>query len=98
MFTYFRDSTLGRGFLEVLFVAREIFGKRTFRLRGTKGKWELSVPLYDGVMIGIDRLSLEWDQLRRNKTSIMQRIEDLTSDEKAKEVIIGKPNTAKAIR
>ena len=89
---------LGRAFLENLFLAREIFGKRTFRLRGTKGKWELSIPLYDGVMIGLDRLSAEWDQLRGNKTRVMERVENLISDEKAKEVIIGKPNTAAAIR
>jgi len=89
---------LGRVFLENLSIAREIFGKRTFRLKGSKGKWELSVPLYDGVMIGLYRLSLGWDQLRQNKTSILQRVEDLTSDEKAKEVIIGKPNTSQAIR
>lgn len=89
---------LGRVFLDTLVVAREIFGKQTFRLRGSKGKWELSIPLFDGVMIGLDRLKLEWDKLRRNKPSILRRVEDLTSDENAKEVIIGKPNTAQAIR
>jgi ribonucleotide monophosphatase NagD (HAD superfamily) len=49
-------------------------------------------------MIGIDRLWDKKDELIKNKTKIAQQVEELTNDPVAKEVIIGKPNTAQAIR
>jgi hypothetical protein len=89
---------LGELYLAAQEVAHKIFGKHTFRLRNAKGRWEHSVPLYDGIMIAIDGLMDHKDSLVKNKARIAQKVEDLTNDPTAKEVIIGKPNTAQAIK
>jgi hypothetical protein len=89
---------LGASYLAAQEVAHKIFGKHTFRLRGAKGRWEHSVPLYDGIMIAIDRLWDKKDELIKNRAKIAHQVEELTNDPLAKEVIIGKPNTAQAIR
>ncbi len=74
-----------------------IFGKRVFRLK-TKGKWELSIPLYDAIMIAIFRLWDRREQLVKEKTQVIARVENLLNDSNAYEVIVGRPNTAQAIR
>jgi hypothetical protein len=91
-------EALGVQYLEVLQVARQIFGKHTFRFKNQKGKWTVSVPLYDGIMVAISRLLNEKDRLIANKAEIMRRVEKLLEDPKAYEVIVGRPNTAQAIR
>ena len=88
---------LGGLYLEVLQLAHSIFGKRVFRLK-TKGKWELSIPLYDAIMIAIFRLWDRREQLVKEKTQVIARVENLLNDSNAYEVIVGRPNTAQAIR
>jgi len=89
---------LGALYVEVLTTAHQIFGNRVFRLKTPKGKWELSVPLYDGIMVAISRLLNTKDQLISEKAAIMKRVETLLGDVKAYEVIVGRPNTSQAIR
>lgn len=91
-------DALGTQYLEVLQVARQIFGRHTFRFKNKKGKWTLSVPLYDGIMVGISRLLNEKDRLVANKAEIIRRVEESLDDPKAYEVIVGRPNTSQAIR
>jgi hypothetical protein len=88
----------GSTYLEVLRVAHSIFGKRVFRYKNTKGKWTLSLPLYDGIMIAISRVLSEKDRMVADKTAIIRRVEKLLEDPKSYEVIVGRPNTAQAIR
>jgi hypothetical protein len=85
-------------YLGVLGVAQRLFGRRVFRMKNAKGKWELSIPLYDGVMVAILRLWDGRDRLVDQKTNIVRRVEGLIADPKTYDVIVGKPNTAQAIR
>jgi Protein of unknown function DUF262 len=85
-------------YLEMLGLAHQIFGKHVFRIKNPKGKWELSIPLYDGIMVALFRLRKLKEQLVREKVSVAQRVEKLIEDPKAYEVIVGRPNTAQAIR
>jgi len=83
-------------FLETIETAHKIFGKRVFRIK-PKGKWELSIPLYDGIMIGLYRLRGVKERLVAQKAAITEKVERLLNNPAAYEVIIGRPNTAKAI-
>jgi hypothetical protein len=91
-------TELGMLYLDVLQLAHQIFGKRVFRLKTSKGKWDLSIPLYDGIMIAIFRLLGERERLIEQRAEVIRRVEKLLEDPKAYEVIIGRPNTAQAIR
>ncbi len=85
-------------YLETLGLAHGIFGKHVFRIKNQKAKWELSIPLYDGIMVALFRLRKLKEQLVQEKAAVVHRVEKLIEDPKAYEVIVGRPNTAQAIR
>ena len=90
-------ATFEADFKERVRLAQEVFGAKTFCFPDKHGDWQLSQPLYDAVMVALDRL---WDKrkgLVRSKAKVMQSLEHLFKDEAAFEVIAGKPNTAKAV-
>jgi len=89
---------LGSHFTEVLSLARHIFGRRVFRFKNKKGRLEPSVPLYDGVMVGIWRNILSVDAMLKNREKIVGRVDKLLANEKTFEIIIGRPNTSSAVR
>jgi hypothetical protein len=91
-------NKLGQSYIEVLEVAHRIFGKRVFRLKDSKGKLELSIPLYDGIMIALLRLWKERERLVEKKSEVIRRVEKLTQNAEAYEVIVGRPNTSAAIK
>lgn len=91
-------TTLEQDFLARLQLARDIFGDRVFRYKDEDGKWILSQTLYDGVMVALDRLWKKKDHLLSNKDKVIANVERLLRNEKAYEVIVGKPNTAKAVQ
>lgn len=88
---------LGAEFRERLKVALKIFGDKAFKHQGDSGQWIHSRPLYDGVMVAIDRLWLKREALIKNKTKVAAGIATLLSNKAAYEVIVGRPNTAKAV-
>jgi hypothetical protein len=79
-------------------LAKDIFEERVFRYQDEDGKWLLSQPLYDGVMVAIDRLWNKKDRLLAQKSKVVKNVERLLKNEKAFEVIVGRPNTALAVR
>jgi hypothetical protein len=91
-------NKLGESYLEVLEVAHHIFGKRVFRLKDSKGKLDLSIPLYDGIMIALVRLWKDRERLVEKKVEVVRRVEKLVQDAEAYEVIVGRPNTSTAIK
>lgn len=91
-------NKLGESYLEVLEVAHRIFGKRVFRLKDSKGKLDLSIPLYDGIMIALVRLWKDRERLVEKKVEVVRRVEKLIQDAEAYEVIVGRPNTSTAIK
>lgn len=78
-------------------LARDVFGAGVFRYTDKHGKAQLSQPLYDGVMVALDRLWPRRRQILAAKTAVVRSVEQLIKDEQAFEVIVGKPNTAKAV-
>lgn len=90
--------TLEKDFENRLKLAHAIFGDHTFRYQDANtGTWKLSQPLYDAVMVSLDLLWDERDTLRAKRAAIVRNVTRLLQNKKAYEVIVGRPNTAKAI-
>ena len=78
-------------------LAQSLFGTKTFRFPDKQGDWQLSQPLYDAVMVALDRL---WDRrkdLLASKAKVLRSLDQVFRDEATFEVIVGKPNTARAV-
>ena len=79
-------------------LARDVFRDEVFRIQDEGGTWRVSPPLYDGVMVAIDRL---WDQrvaIRNAKGQIKEKLAKTLQKPSAYALIVGRPNTAQAIR
>ncbi len=91
-------SRLKGDFRSRLKLAYDIFGERAFRYEDEHRKWQLSQTLYDGVMVSLDILWSERERLLSERNRVFARLTRLLSRPPAFEVIIGRPNTAKAVR
>jgi hypothetical protein len=91
-------STLRNDFKTRLELASDVFGSNVFRYRDEHGDWKPSYPLYDGVMVALDTLWGERDHIRAKKAKVVEAVESLLSGKSAYAVIIGRPNTAKAVK
>ena len=85
-------------FLCNLKTAHAIFGDNTFRVRYANGRQRLSQPMFDGVMVALDRLASEHASLVRSRTKVRRSITDALKKEDQYELVVGKPNTARAIK
>lgn len=92
------NKALRELFIECLTIAHKIFGSRAFQIHKREGKWQMSVPLYDSVMVAIERLRSSATQLIKAKRNILAAFEKAFADEKTYEIIVGKPNTADAVK
>lgn len=90
-------ADLKQDFQTRLKLARDLFGDHVFRYKDEEGKWQLSQPLYDGVMVALDRLWAKRDRLLSARTRVIRRVASLLRRRSAHEVIVGRPNTAKAV-
>jgi hypothetical protein len=91
-------EVLREDFRARLKLAHGIFGDQVFRFEDENGKWQLSQTLYDGIMIALDRLWTRRDRLLSSRARIVGSVAKLLGRKSAFEVIIGRPNTAKAVR
>jgi hypothetical protein len=91
-------ADLSEDFQSRLQLARDIFGEHVFRYRDEQKKWQLSQPLYDGIMVALDNLWGRRDRLLKEKSRIVREVTSLLKKPSAFEVIVGRPNTAKAVR
>jgi hypothetical protein len=78
-------------------LAHEIFGAHTFQYEDEKGEWQSSYPLYDGVMVALDRLWEKRTKLIAAKAKVAANLAKLLKNQGDFETIIGKPNTSKAV-
>ena len=85
-------------FLNALEVAHRIFLERTFKVKGSDGRWRTSQPLFDALMVSIDRLKNRADELFRARQQIRAVLNKELEDENSYEVVVGRPNTAKAVK
>jgi hypothetical protein len=88
---------LGKEFRDRLAFAIKLLGKNAFRYQDGDGKWRLSQPLYDAVMVAVDRIWQQREEIQKRKDEIRAALTALLKQEDAYEVIVGRPNTAKAI-
>jgi hypothetical protein len=79
-------------------LAHDLFGAHVFQYRDEERKWQLSQPLYDGVMVAIDRLWPKREHLLSAKGQVVLRVSRLLKKPSAFDVVVGKPNTAKAVK
>jgi len=91
-------GTLKSDFESRLALAHDVFGGQTFRYQDAERNWKLSQPLYDGAMVALDTLWSQRDKVKARKSAVRKHIERLFADEDAYAIIVGRPNTAKAIR
>jgi hypothetical protein len=91
-------TALREEFVSRLQLAQDIFGEHVFRYRDEEKKWQLSQPLYDGLMVALDNLWDNRDRLLKEKVRIVREVKRLLGRPSAFEVIVGRPNTAKAVR
>ena len=91
-------SDLKDAFKTRLKLAHDLFGTRVFRYKDEDQKWQLSQPLYDGVMVAMDKLWSKRERLLSARTAVVGRVMRLLKRPSAFEVIVGRPNTAQAVQ
>jgi Protein of unknown function DUF262 len=84
-------------FSKCLGIAHAVFDAQTFRVR-VKGKWRHSEPLFDAVMVAIDRLADHERRLIPNAKKIRGALLKQMEKEDVYAIIVGRPNTAKAVK
>jgi hypothetical protein len=89
-----------REFLERLQLARDIFVQDTFRIEDEDGRKILSQPLYDAVMVALERLYPRRAELLRHKSEIAAKLRQRLKNKHNKfyELVVGRPNTAEALK
>jgi len=91
-------AELGKVFIARLGVAVQVFGDRAFHYENEDRKWVPSQTLYDGVMVAIDRLWKKKDTLIAKRKAVSSEVHKLLKDKDAFEVVVGRPNTARAVQ
>lgn len=91
-------ADLRKRFLNSLRIAHAVFGEHTFRIRDNKKKWRHSMPLFDAVMVAMDELAQCEKKLIANKHKVLEGLLNVMEDEDVYEIIVGRPNTARAIK
>jgi hypothetical protein len=91
-------ANLKEEFQTRLKLARDLFGDQVFQYKDDEKKWQLSQPLYDGIMVALDSLWTRRDRLLKKRARIVRQVTRLLKRRTALDVIVGRPNTAKAVR
>lgn len=91
-----RAKDLKGKFQAALTLAIDVFGDDTFALPA-KGSKKRSVPLYDAVMIALDREIENQAEIRKARNKIAKQLKAMLDSPASYEVLIGRPNTAAAI-
>ena len=85
-------------FLSRIELAKEIFGNNAFRIPSDDTPGRLSTPLYDATMVALDEMYDSSADLVKHRKIIYQGLCRIFADEDNYELIVGRPNTAQAIR
>jgi hypothetical protein len=85
-------------FLDRLQLAKDIFGADTFRIVDESGRKTTSQPLYDAVMVALDRLYARRTELLHAKTQIAAKLRQRLNHEKFYELVVGRGNTADIVK
>ncbi len=85
MMTAFRDC---------LELAYGIFGEHCFRLRSEEGYGKPSAPLFDGIMVAIDRLYASRNKMLEKRVTIAIELDKKLAEAKFYELVVSRANTA----
>lgn len=85
-------------FIERLDACNKIFEATTFKLPEDKSSMKLSQPLFDAVMVAVDRLYSRKDELIPKRKKIQSDFSKALKDKNNYELVVGKPGTADAIK
>src|SRR5229473_8100982 len=75
-------------FLKCLQIAYAVFGQHTFRILDTNGKWVLSFPLFDAVMVATEKLAQHENRLIANKKKILDSLSNAMGKRRVYEIIV----------
>jgi hypothetical protein len=84
-------------FQDRLKVAYQVLGRDAFKLPRSRNR-PLSRPLFDAVMISVDRLWDRREELVSARETARREFPSLFEDADAYQIIVGKPNTAEAVK
>ena len=85
-------------FLSRLGLARDLLEEQAFRLEDERGRNRLSIPLYDATMVALDSLYESRSKLLEKRTAVRDALAEMLKNQTKYHVIVGRPNTAEAIR
>jgi hypothetical protein len=85
-------------FLDRLRLAKDIFGTTAFRIVDKNGRTTPSQPLYDAVMVAVDRLYSRRADLLREKAQIADKLRARLRQKKFYELVVGRGNTAEDVK
>jgi hypothetical protein len=92
-------ESLGVDFKSRIDLARELFGDEAFHLKDPGGeKSSLSQPYYDAIVIACDRQFGQRVALKKHRSNLKKALLQATSKADAYELIVGRANTADAIK
>lgn len=92
-------DSLRREFRSRVDLAKELLGEKAFHLTDPTGtKSTLSQPYYDAIIVACDRRFSDRVALRKNKAALKKALLIATSKPSTYELIVGRANTAEAIR
>jgi hypothetical protein len=84
-------------FQDRLKMAHQVLGRDAFKLPRSRNR-QLSRPLFDAVMISMDRLLDRREELVGARETVRREFPSLFEDSDAYQIIVGKPNTAEAVK
>lgn len=92
-------SDLASDFRSRVDLAKDLFGSDAFKLKDFhKDQDKVSPPFYDAIVIACDRQFSNKDQLVRKRADLKLELEKAVADEDTYELIVGRANTAEAIK
>ena len=75
-------------------MAYGIFGEHCFRLRSEEGYGKPSAPLFDGIMVAIDRLYASRNKMLEKRVTIAIELDKKLAEAKFYELVVSRANTA----
>jgi hypothetical protein len=84
-------------FQDRLRLAHQVLGRDAFKLPRARNR-PLSRPLFDAVMVSMDRLWDRREELVSARETVRREFPSLFEDVGAYQIIVGKPNTADAVK
>ena len=77
----------------------DLLGKKPFTIKlRERGRERISAALYDAAMVALGRVWDRRDDVRSDRVGVVERLKDAVADDGKYELIVGRKNTAEAVR